>query len=139
MDDEDFDDLLAGAEVLEFSSQESLTNAAADLTCNDWNEPYGIMQTPPSSIAMETHGIHELDITSKPIHEAEAFDTWFIDGCLADAPSQQASPPEDEPKYAVIDVLNLCSITADRLRQVDRDREDRSCVRGHCRCITKRE
>ena len=53
MDDEDVDDLLAGVAVLEGSSQESLTNAAANLAfCDDSNEEER-QATAPTSVGCQ--------------------------------------------------------------------------------------
>lgn len=50
MDDEEFDDLLAGVDFLEGSSQESLTSAAANLHfCDDSNDDDERMHTVPAS------------------------------------------------------------------------------------------
>lgn len=52
MDDEDFDDLLAGVDMLPGSSQESLTSAAAKLDfCNDSDhDVQKCPASPPSSV-----------------------------------------------------------------------------------------
>ena len=104
MDDDDFDDLLAGVESLQDSSQESLTNAAAYLTCGEVDYESGS----PSEICASTS-------MSSDKHDAIV--------------STPITPPvEENPRSAELCSLNLLSCITDEGCEIYCYREDRRHV-----------
>ena len=90
MDDEDFDDLLAGADLLPDSSQESLTSAAAKLDfCDSDDEQLKPLQSSPTSSVCDAthHDAKKSFVRDVGAHEPRAPDEVAVNKVDADGSS----------------------------------------------------